>query len=61
MKRLILTTLLALCACPHLVAQERSDKKSFEITPAAPPVPALKYQLLFDNYVARRPGNAAIF
>ena len=61
MKRLLLTTVLALCASPLLLAQEQSDKKTFEITPTAPPTPALKYQLLFDNYTARRPGNAAIF
>jgi hypothetical protein len=61
MKRLLLTTVLALFVSPLLLAQEQSDKKTFEITPAAPPVPALKYQLLFDNWVARRPGNASIF
>jgi hypothetical protein len=62
MKRFILVTVLALFAASLVFAEEkRTDQKSFEITPAAPPVPALKYQLLFDNYVARRPGNAAIF
>src|SRR5450755_4249616 len=39
---------------------EKSDVRSFELTPTAPPVPALKYQLLYDNLAERRPGNAAI-
>jgi hypothetical protein len=39
---------------------EKSDVRSFELTPIAPPVPALKYQLLYDNLAERRPGNAAI-
>lgn len=36
------------------------DKKTFELTPAAPPVPALKYQLMFDDAGDRISGNAAI-
>lgn len=32
----------------------------FELTPVAPPEPAMKYQLLFDDLDDRRPGNAAI-
>jgi hypothetical protein len=36
------------------------DVRSFELTAVAPPTPALKYQLLFDNASERRPGNAAI-
>jgi hypothetical protein len=37
-----------------------TDKKTLDITPAAPPVPALKYQLMFDAAGDRIPGNAAI-
>jgi hypothetical protein len=33
---------------------------SFELTPVAPPIPSLKYQLFFDDPLDRRPGNAAI-
>jgi hypothetical protein len=36
------------------------DDKTFEISPTSPPVPALKYQLLFDNLSDRLPGNAAL-
>src|SRR5688572_9891910 len=36
------------------------ELRSFEIAPVAPPTPALKYQLLFDDSADRRPGNAAI-
>jgi hypothetical protein len=43
-----------------LAQTTQPDRRSFEITPKVPPVPALKYQLLFDNYMVRRPGNAAI-
>jgi hypothetical protein len=39
---------------------DSTDKKSFDITPAAPPTPALKYQLMFDDAGDRIPGNAAI-
>jgi hypothetical protein len=37
-----------------------TDTRTFEITPAAPPYPALKYQFLFDDLQDTRPGNAAI-
>src|SRR3954467_12157045 len=37
-----------------------SDKRTFELTPEAPPVPALKYQLMFGGAGDRLPGNAAI-
>jgi hypothetical protein len=34
--------------------------RSFDLRAVAPPVPAMKYQLLFDDLGERRPGNAAI-
>jgi len=39
---------------------EPAESHAFELTPVAPPTPALKYQLLFDNAADRKPGNAAI-
>jgi hypothetical protein len=41
-------------------SQPAPDVKSFEITPAPPPVPALKYELLYDLLTDRIPGNAAM-
>lgn len=41
-------------------ADAQSEARSFELTAIAPPTPALKYQLLYDNLIERRPGNAAI-
>ena len=35
------------------------ETKSFELTPTPPPVPALKYELLYDVLSDRVPGNAA--
>ncbi len=37
----------------------KPEVQAFEITPVAPPTPALKYQLLFQNTYDRHPGNAA--
>ena len=39
---------------------DQPDERSFELTAVAPPTPALKYQLLYDDLVERRPGNAAL-
>jgi hypothetical protein len=36
------------------------EVRAFELTAVAPPTPALKYQLLYDNLVERRSGNAAM-
>src|SRR5688500_6208376 len=36
------------------------DVRTFELTPAPPPVPALKYELFYDLIADRVPGNAAI-
>jgi len=41
-------------------SQPTPDVKSFELTPTPPPVPALKYELLYDVLTDRIPGNAAI-
>jgi hypothetical protein len=37
----------------------KPEVQAFELTPVAPPTPALKYQLLFQNAYDRHPGNAA--
>jgi hypothetical protein len=37
-----------------------TENKTFELSPAAPPIPALKYQLMFDDAGDRISGNAAI-
>src|SRR5690349_16583054 len=51
-------------AAPGLAQTTQSsaapDVRSFELTPVAPPTPALKYQLMFDDLGDRRPGNAAL-
>lgn len=61
MKRLILIAVLLFYPCGVLCAQSaQPDVRTFEIKPSAPPVPALKYQLIFDDLGDRRPGNAAI-
>jgi hypothetical protein len=65
MTRLLLIPLLVLACWLTASAraadqQPKSDTRTFELTPVAPPTPALKYQLLFDDLGDRRPGNAAI-
>src|SRR6476619_1199105 len=67
MKSFILCTAIALgllrttaLAADQAKSADLTDKKSFDLTPAAPPTPALKYQLMFDDAGDRIPGNAAI-
>jgi hypothetical protein len=66
MKRYVLLTALVLSVCASIRAQTSQsstqpapDVRSFELNPASPPTPALKYHLLFDSS-DRYPGNAAI-
>src|SRR5688572_27386657 len=40
--------------------QPTADMRSFQITPAAPPQPALKYQLLYNDLADRLPGDASV-
>ena len=48
-------------ACSVRAQETRpADIRTFELTAVAPPKPALKYQLTFDDLADRRPGNAAI-
>src|SRR5690348_3527032 len=63
MKRFLSTTALLLTFCSTGLSQPArppAQTRTFELTPTAPPAPALKYQLLFDDLTDRRPGNAAI-
>lgn len=62
MKRIIMALIVVLSLCTATFAQTTGhpDERTFELTPTAPPRPAMKYQLLFDDMVDRRPGNAAI-
>lgn len=66
MKRLALTAAVLLAACSASRADwikangVQTEQLDLEVTPAAPPTPAMKYQLLFENLADRRPGNAAI-
>ena len=55
---ILLTT--AARAAEQTVFDQPTDTRTFEITPAAPPTPALRYQFLFDDLQDTRPGNAAI-
>jgi len=61
MKRsMLLIAMLGVCAAAGAQTTRPADVRTFELTPAAPPTPALKYQLLFDDIGERRPGNAAL-
>lgn len=61
MKSFMLTTVIVLgLSGTSALAADQADKQSFELTPTAPPKPALKYQLMFDDLGDRLPGNAAI-
>ena len=58
---LAVSSLVSISAYGSEPAKETADDtRTFELTAVAPPTPALKYQLLFDNASDRRPGNAAI-
>jgi len=61
MKSLVLMAAIlpALWATAMAQTASKPDVQAFEITPVAPPSPALKYQLLFQNAYDRHPGNAA--
>jgi hypothetical protein len=62
MKRFVLTTALILSLCVTARSQtgaSNPEVMNFELSPVAPPTPALKYQLLFDGAFDRLPGNAA--
>jgi hypothetical protein len=56
---LMLFTLGSVVAA-HAQSSEKPETRSFELTAAAPPKPALKYQLLFHDAADRLDGNAAI-
>ncbi len=60
MKRFVLTTALVLSLCASAMAQNGADNldvQRFELTPTAPPAPALKYQFLFRDAFERRSGK----
>src|SRR5579872_4457770 len=57
---LISTLILALNATTFAQNALKPDVRKFELTAVAPPTPALKYQLLFDDSLDCLPGNAAI-
>jgi hypothetical protein len=40
--------------------QPAADVRSFQVAPAAPPQPALKYQLLYNDLADRLPGDASV-
>src|SRR3954454_23803865 len=61
MKRRIPILSLILCAAASAqTSKPAADERAFELSAVAPPTPALKYELLFDTLLDRRPGNAAI-
>jgi hypothetical protein len=47
-------------AADQSTAEPQPEVRSFELTPTAPPVPALKYGLLYNDAVDCQPGNAAV-
>ena len=51
--------LMGVCGAAKAQAAGPADVRTFELTPAPPPTPAMKYQLLFADLSDRRPGNAA--
>ena len=55
----IMTIILMMCARAMCQAEPNPMARSFVLTPAAPPVPALKYQFLYDEQTGLLPGNAA--
>jgi hypothetical protein len=67
MMKSLIVTIAALCSIVPKVClaaestvANRLDKQSFELSPTATPLPALKYQFTFDAPGDRLPGNAAI-
>ena len=57
---LTLVALLIVCACAVAQpTQPAADVRTFELTPTAPPTPALKYELHYDIATDRLDGNAA--
>jgi hypothetical protein len=63
MKPFPLISALVLSLCRVAASQTGADYReaqTFELTPAAPPTPSLKYEFLFYDAFERQPGNAAI-
>jgi hypothetical protein len=58
MRRCFLATAIISCFWQFAAAQIAGETRTFELTPAAPPVPVLKYHLLFEP-AEQTPGNAA--
>jgi hypothetical protein len=57
----VLLVLPALCVAQTTQSSpSQADVRTFDLTPTPPPVPALKYELLYDTLADRSPGNAAI-
>ena len=56
----IVALLLVPSLAPAQTSKPAPDVRTFELTPTPPPVPALKYELLYDLIADRVPGNAAI-
>jgi hypothetical protein len=48
------------CATAMSQTTRQAYIRTFELTPVAPPIPALKYQLLYTETADQRSGNAAI-
>ncbi len=57
---LVLVLLLSICRMGYSQATNTGEVRHFELTAVAPPVPAMKYHLLFEDMLDRRPGNAAV-
>ena len=62
MYRYVLAVAIVFSLCGLAQAQDgpKPDVRSFELTAIAPPTPALKYQLLYDDLADRLYGNAAL-
>jgi hypothetical protein len=65
MIRLLLTLVLLPTLCLAQTTRSSNpeavpDIRTFDLTPTPPPVPALKYELLYDTLADRTTGNAAI-
>src|SRR5437870_4699697 len=56
----LLTLVLTPAASRAQTSRPAPEVRSFELTATPPPVPALRYELLYDILADRRPGNAAI-
>jgi len=60
MQKSAMIAALSVVLCSVTLARADADVRTFDLSPVAPPTPALKYELLVDP-IDQQSGNAAVY